>query len=385
MTTGKIRMGMIGGGKGAFIGAVHRMAAGLDGLIELSCGALSANPENAISSGKELFLPEDRIYINYQEMIKAESKLPQSERMHFVSIVTPNNVHFEPAMLALENGFHVVIDKPITLTLAEAKALQQKATETGLLVCLTHTYSGYPLVKHAKQMVKDGAFGKIRKVCVEYPQGWLSMPASADNKQAAWRADPKKSGISGCMADVGTHAAHLAEYISGLQIEKICADLNCVVEGRALDDDGNVLLRFNNGANGTLMASQIAAGEENALKIKIYGEKGGLEWHQAEPNTLLIKWLDQPTQVYKTGNNYLSAVAKFNTRTPSGHPEGYLEAFANIYKNFALTLMAKQNGEKPSAEMLDFPNAEDGVRGMAFIENVVASSKSDQKWYDFKI
>jgi predicted dehydrogenase len=385
MATGKIRMGMIGGGKGAFIGAVHRMAASLDGLIELSCGALSSNAENAIASGKELFLPEDRIYTNYKEMITTESKLPESERMHFVSIVTPNNVHFEPAMLALENGFHVVIDKPITLTLAEAKTLQQKAVETGLLVCLTHTYSGYPLVKHAKQMVKDGAFGKIRKVCVEYPQGWLSQPAPADNKQAAWRADPKKSGISGCMADVGTHAAHLAEYISGLQIEKICADLNCVVDGRALDDDGNVLLRFNNGANGTLMASQIAAGEENALKIKIYGEKGGLEWHQAEPNTLLIKWLDQPTQVYKTGNNYLSAVAKFNTRTPSGHPEGYLEAFANIYKNFALTLLAKQNGEQPTSEMLDFPNAEDGVRGMAFIENVVASSKSDQKWYDFKI
>lgn len=376
---------MIGGGKGAFIGAVHRMAASLDGLIELSCGALSSNPENAIASGKELFLPEDRIYTNYKEMITAESKLPESERMHFVSIVTPNNVHFEPAMLALENGFHVVIDKPITLTLAEAKALKEKAAETGLFVCLTHTYSGYPLVKQAKQMVKDGAFGNIRKVCVEYPQGWLSQPAPADNKQASWRADPRKSGISGCMADVGTHAAHLAEYISGLQIDKICADLNCVVAGRALDDDGNVLLRFNNGANGTLMASQIAAGEENALKIKIYGEKGGLEWHQAEPNTLLIKWLDQPTQVYKTGNNYLSAVAKFNTRTPSGHPEGYLEAFANIYKNFALTLMAKQNGEQPSAEMLDFPNAEDGVRGMAFIENVVASSKSDQKWYDFKI
>ncbi|MBB2145609.1 gfo/Idh/MocA family oxidoreductase [Pedobacter sp. LMG 31464] len=385
MATGKIRMGMIGGGKGAFIGAVHRMAANLDGLIELSCGALSSNPENAITSGKELFLPEDRIYTNYKEMITAESKLPESERMHFVSIVTPNNVHFEPAMLALENGFHVVIDKPITLTLAEAKALKEKAAETGLFVCLTHTYSGYPLVKQAKQMVKDGTFGNIRKVCVEYPQGWLSLPAPADNKQAAWRADPKKSGISGCMADVGTHAAHLAEYISGLQIDKICADLNCVVDGRALDDDGNVLLKFNNGANGTLMASQIAAGEENALKIKIYGEKGGLEWHQAEPNTLLIKWLDQPMQVYKTGNTYLSAIAKFNTRTPSGHPEGYLEAFANIYKNFALTLTAKQNGEQPSAEMLDFPNAEDGVRGMAFIENVVASSKSDQKWYDFKI
>ncbi|TKC04742.1 Gfo/Idh/MocA family oxidoreductase [Pedobacter polaris] len=381
----KVRMGMVGGGKKAFIGAVHRMAASLDGLIELSCGALSSDPANAIASGKELFLPEDRIYTSYKEMIIAESKLPQSERMHFVSIVTPNNLHFEPAMLALENGFHVLIDKPITFSLAEAKILKQKATETGLMVCLTHTYSGYPMVKQAKQMVADGKLGKIRKVVVEYPQGWLSLPADADNKQAAWRADPSKSGISGCMADVGTHAAHLAEYISGLQITKICADLNIVVENRLLDDDGNVLLKFNNGANGVLFASQIAAGEENAIKIYVYGEKGGLEWHQMEPNTLTVKWLDQPMQIYRTGNGYNSEIAKYNTRTPSGHPEGYLEAFANIYKNFAQTIMAKQIGEEPSAAMLDFPNADDGIRGMAFIENVVASSKSDQKWFDFKV
>jgi len=381
----KIRMGMIGGGKGAFIGAVHRMAANLDGLIELTAAALSSNPENAKKSGEEIFLSEDRTYTSYADMITAESKLPANERIHFVSIVTPNNLHFEPAIMALAHGFHVVIDKPITLTLAEAKALKQKADETGLFVCLTHTYSGYPMVKQAKQMVKDGALGKIRKVVVEYPQGWLSLPAPNDNKQAAWRADPSKSGISGCMADVGTHAAHLAEYISGLQITKICADLNIVVEDRLLDDDGNVLLKFDNGANGLLMASQIAAGEENAIKIYVYGEKGGMEWHQMEPNTLTVKWLDQPMQVYRTGTSYMSDIAKFNTRTPSGHPEGYLEAFANIYKNFALTLMAKQNGEQPSAAMLDFPTANEGVRGMAFIENVVASSKSDQKWYDFKI
>ncbi|WP_199136856.1 Gfo/Idh/MocA family protein [Pedobacter sp. ASV12] len=381
----KIRMGMIGGGRKAFIGAVHRMSAQLDGLIELSCAALSSDPKVALESGRDLMLPASRIYESYQQMIAQEKQLPENERMHFVSIVTPNNLHFEPAMLALENGFHVVIDKPITLTLAEAKALKQKADETGLFVCLTHTYSGYPMVKQAKEMIKNGALGTIRKVCVEYPQGWLSQPATSDNKQAAWRADPAKSGISGCMADVGTHAAHLAEYISGLQITKICADLHIVVNGRALDDDGNVLLRFNNGANGTLMASQIAAGEENALKIKIYGEKGGMEWHQMEPNNLIVKWLDQPMQVYRTGNAYVSEIAKFNTRTPSGHPEGYLEAFANIYKNFALTLAARLDGKTPSPFMLDFPDVNDGVRGMAFIENVVASSKSDQKWYDFKI
>jgi predicted dehydrogenase len=379
----KIRMGMIGGGKNAFIGAVHRIAANIDGLIEFCCGALSSNPENAKISGKELFLPEDRIYTSYAAMFEAESKLPEDVRMQFVSIVTPNHLHFEPAMMALEHGFNVMIDKPITFTLSEAKALQQKVEETGLILALTHTYSAYPMVKQAKAMVKDGAFGKIRKVCVNYPQGWLSSATGDDNKQAAWRTDPSRSGISGCMGDIGTHAAQLAEYISGLHISKICADLNVVVDGRALDDDGNVLLKFENGANGLLMASQIAAGEENALRINVYGEKGGLEWHQMEPNTLLVKWLDQPTQIYRAGNGYLTDVAKHNTRTPSGHPEGYLEAFANIYRNFALTLNAKLNGQTPTEEMLDFPTAKDGVRGMAFIENVVASSKSSQKWHEF--
>jgi len=386
MATGKIRMGMIGGGKNAFIGAVHRIAANIDGQIELCCGALSSDPETAKESGKTLFLTDDRNYGSYQEMIEKESLLPADTRMHFVTIVTPNFAHFAPAMMALEHGFHVVIDKPITLTLAEAKKLQEKITETGLSLCLTYTYSGYPMVKQARQMVKDGAFGKIRKVLVEYPQGWLSLPSERDgNKQSSWRTDPSKSGISGCMGDIGTHAAQLAEYISGLEIDRICADLNIVVEGRPLDDDGNVLLKFNNGANGVLVASQIAAGEENALKIKVYGEKGSLEWHQEEPNTLKVKWLDAPSQIYRTGNGYLSAAAQYNARTPSGHPEGYLEAFANIYRNFASTLRAKLDGQEPTAEMLDFPGVEEGVRGMAFIENVVASSQSDQKWYDFKI
>jgi predicted dehydrogenase len=386
MAVTKIRMGMIGGGKNAFIGAVHRIAANIDGQIELVCGALSSNPETAKESGKTLFLADDRNYGSYQEMIEKESLLPADKKMHFVTIVTPNFAHFAPAMMALDYGFHVVIDKPITLTLAEAKQLEEKVKETGLTLCLTYTYSGYPMVKQAKQMVKDGAFGKIRKVLVEYPQGWLSLPSERDgNQQASWRTDPAKSGISGCMGDIGTHAAQLAEYISGLEITKICADLNIVVEGRPLDDDGNVLLKFNNGANGVLVASQIAAGEENALKIKVYGEKGSLEWHQMEPNTLTVKWMDAPTQVYRTGNGYLSAISLHNSRTPSGHPEGYLEAFANIYRNFANTIQAKLAGTEPTAEMLDFPGVDEGVRGMAFIENVVASSQSDQKWFDFKI
>ena len=380
----KLRMGMVGGGKDAFIGSIHRYAVGMDGLIDLVCGALSINPEIAKDSGKSLFFEEDRIYLTYEEMITTESQLPADKRIDFVTIVTPNFAHFAPAMMAMDHGFHVVIEKPIAFTLDEAQQLKQKAAETGRILCLTHTYSGYPLVKQARQMIKEGKLGKIRKVLVEYPQGWLSKLSEREgNAQAAWRTDPKRSGKSGCMGDIGTHAAHLAEYVTGLKITHLCADLNVMVEGRLLDDDGNVLLKLENGAAGVLMASQVAAGEENALKIRVYGEKGGLEWAQHEPNTMLVKWLDQPTQIYRAGGNYadrLSSFAVHNARTPGGHPEGYLEAFANIYRNFALTLGAKIDGTEPTPEMLDFPGVEDGIRGMAFIDNVVASSQSDQKW-----
>src|SRR5688572_1591515 len=385
----KLRMGMVGGGKDAFIGAIHRLAANMDGLIELSCGALSINPEIAVDSAKSLFLPEDRTYLTFEEMISKEKKLGDDKRMDFVTIVTPNFAHFAPAMMALDNGFHVVIEKPITFTLDEAKQLKKKIEETGLLLCLTHTYSGYPMVKQARAMVKDGAFGKIRKVYVEYPQGWLSKLSEREgNAQAAWRTDPKRSGKSGCMGDIGTHAAHLAEYITGEKITQLCADLNIMVPGRHLDDDGNVLLKFGNGAAGVLMASQVAAGEENALKIRIYGEKGGLEWAQMEPNTLIVRWLDKPTQILRAGAGYtdrLSSYATSNCRTPGGHPEGYLEAFANIYRNFALTLSAKIDGKTASEEALDFPGVEDGIRGMAFIDNVVKSAQSKEKWTEHVI
>jgi predicted dehydrogenase len=377
----KLRMGMVGGGQDAFIGAIHRLAANMDGLVELACGALSINPEIAVASGKALFLPESRTYLTYEEMIKAEAALPANERMDFVTIVTPNFAHFAPAMMALDHGFHVVIEKPITFSLDEAKQLKKKLDETGLTLCLTHTYSGYPMVKQAKAMVADGKLGKIRKVWVEYPQGWLSRLSEREgNAQAAWRTDPKKAGKSSVMGDIGTHAAHLSEYITGAKITDVCAELNTLVEGRLMDDDGAVMLKFDNGAKGVLIASQVAAGEENALKIRVYGELGGIEWFQHEPNSLIVKWLDAPSQILRAGSAHLYKAASHNCRTPAGHPEGYLEAFANIYRNFALTLGCKIDGTTPTAEMLDFPGVEDGIRGMAFIDNVVASAHSDKKW-----
>jgi predicted dehydrogenase len=379
-------MGMVGGGPGAFIGAVHRIAANTDGQIELVCGAFSSNPEKSKKAGKELYLPENRAYGSFKEMILAEKRLPEGERMDFVSIVTPNHVHFEPAKLALENGFHVVLDKPITFNLKEAKKLKEIVTKTGNLLCLTHTYTGYPMVKQARQMVKSGMFGKIRKIYVEYPQGWLSnFLEGSDNKQASWRTDPKRSGIAGCMGDIGTHAFNMAEYVSGLKAVKVCADLNIVVKGRKLDDDGAVLLKFDNGATGVLFASQIAAGEENNVKVRVYGEKGSVQWQQEDCNSLLVKWLDKPAEIYRAGTGYLNSYASHNTRTPAGHPEGYLEAFANHYRNFALCVKAKMEKKKPKPEWTDFPGVEDGIRGMAFIENVVASSKKSVKWTDFKI
>ncbi|RWY54353.1 Gfo/Idh/MocA family oxidoreductase [Mucilaginibacter gilvus] len=382
-------MGMIGGGKDAFIGAIHRIAANMDGQIELVCGALSVNPEIAQESGRILFLDEDRIYNNFDELFKAEAQMPADKRMDFVTIVTPNFAHFAPAMAALENGFNVVVEKPVTFTLEEAQKLKAKVEEAGLMLLLTHTYAGYPMVKEAKAFIKAGSLGKVRKIYVEYIQGWLSRLSEREgNAQASWRTDPTKSGKSGCMGDIGTHAAHLAEYISGKKITQLNASLNIVVDGRMLDDDGAVLLRFEDNVTGTLTASQIAAGEENALKIRVYCENGGLEWQQQEPNTLIVKWTDKPAQILRAGSGYtdrLSSYATHNCRTPGGHPEGYLEAFGNLYRNFALALSAKIEGVEPKAEWLDFPGIEDGIRGMAFINNVVASNNSDQKWTDYVI
>jgi predicted dehydrogenase len=379
----KVRYGMVGGGQGAFIGAVHRIAAAIDQQIELVCGAFSSDPARSKASGAELFLPGSRCYGTFEEMFKAEARLPADERMEFVAIVTPNHVHFPPAKLALESGFHVLSDKPATLNLAEAKKLAEIVKKTGKLYGLTHNYTGYPLVKEARALVAAGKLGKIRKVVVEYPQGWLATRLEASGqKQAAWRTDPKKSGAAGSIGDIGTHAENLAEYITGLQIQELAADLTAFVKGRKLDDDGNVLLRFKGGAKGVLHCSQISVGEENNLNIRVYGELGGLEWHQKEPNTLLLKWLDQPTQIYRTGLGYLGDAAKGATRTPPAHPEGYLEAFANIYKSFASHVRAVEAGQKLKKDdpLLDYPKITDGVRGMAFIEAVVKSSKNNAGW-----
>lgn len=377
----KIRMGMVGGGQGAFIGGVHRIAAALDQQIELVCGAFSSDPARSKASGKDFFLPEARCYADFETMMTEETKLPAGERMDFVAIVTPNHVHFPAAKAALEAGFHVLSDKPATFNLDEAKALAELVKKTGIRYGLTHNYTGYPMVKQARDLVHQGELGKIRKIVVEYPQGWLATALEKeDQKQAAWRTDPKRSGAAGCIGDIGTHAENLAEYISGLTIKELAADLTHFVDGRLLDDDGNILLRFEGGAKGILHASQISVGEENSLNIRIYGETGGLEWHQMEPNTLLVHRLDQPTQIYRTGNGYLCESATAHARIPAGHPEGYLEAFANIYRNFAADLSARLTGETSPAYASDYPTIKDGVRGMAFIEAVVESSKNNAAW-----
>jgi predicted dehydrogenase len=386
MNNRKLRVAMVGGGKDAFIGAIHRLAFHMDGQAELVAGALSVNPEVAVESGEELFLSPERIYTDYKVMLEKEATMPSEKRVDFITIVTPNFLHFEPAMLALEYGFDVVVEKPITFTLEEAKLLEAKVKSTGRTLLLCHTYTGYPMVKQARQLIRSGILGAIRKVYVEYPQGWLSTSLEKTNHaQASWRTDPKRSGKAGAMGDIGTHAFNLAEYVSGLQVTKICADVNTVVEGRMLDDDGAALLKFNNGASGVLMATQVAAGAENNVKIRVFGEKGGIEWQQEDANTILVKWLDRPAEIYRAGTGYADSFAKHNARTPAGHPEGYLEAFANLYRNFISTIRARANGQIASDEMLDFPSVVEGVRGMAFIEHVIASGQSQQKWIDFTI
>jgi predicted dehydrogenase len=369
---------MVGGGRGAFIGAVHRMAAALDGTIELVCGALSSDPENARASGRDLHLAEDRCYASWREMLDREARRESAERMELVAIVTPNHLHHPVAMAALERGFDVVCDKPMTLDLAQALAIRDRVASSGRLFCLTHNYTGYPMVREAKSLVASGRLGTIRKVVIEYPQGWLAERLEATGqKQASWRTDPARAGAAGCMGDIGTHCHQLAEYVTGLEVDALCADLTTFVHGRALDDDGNVLLRFAGGARGVLHASQISVGEENGLRLRVYGEHGGLDWRQEEPNSLVLRWPDRPAEVQRTGGPTCSDAAKRATRLPMGHPEGFIEAFANLYRDFALALDARRRGEPVDRGVLDFPTEHDGVRGMRFLEAVVASARAN--------
>ena len=381
----KLQMGLVGGGEGAFIGAVHRMAAELDGRCQLACGVFSSDAAKSRRAGPALYgIDPARSYGSVEEMLGAEASRPAEDRMDFVVVATPNHTHFPIAKAALEAGFHVMSDKPVTFDLAQAKELAAIVERTGLLFGLTHNYTGYPMVKEARQLVRSGALGTVRRVIVEYIQGWLAeREEAAGNKQAEWRTDPARSGAAGCMGDIGTHGENLVEYVTGLEIESLCADLTTFVPGRQLEDDGNVLLRFAGGARGVLMASQIAVGEENGLKLRIYGEAGGLEWNQMEPNSLLVRWPDRPCETRRTGGPGVGDASAGATRLPAGHPEGFLEAFALLYRNFAAALEAKQAGREPSAEALDFPTIADGVRGMAFIETVVASAQEGALWVDF--
>jgi predicted dehydrogenase len=375
----KLRMGMIGGGEGSLIGPVHRMAARLDGMTVLVCGAFSSNPAVSASTGSAEGADSSRVYDTWQEMIGREGSLPENVRPHFISVVTPNYLHYGPAKMALEAGFHVVCDKPLCMSVAEAVDLQETVERTGRLFCLTHNYTGYPMVKRAREMVLGGEIGTVRKIAVEYFQGWLSSPVETiGNRQAEWRSDPGKAGIAGAMADIGTHAFNLAEYVSGLEVAELSADLGSVVPGRLLDDDGNVLLHFENGARGTLLASQVALGEENNLSLRIYGDKGSISWRQMEPNSLTVLWPDRPAQLYRTGTTFTETgmAAPMHTRIPAGHPEGFIEAFANLYRNFARHIIALSEGREREP-LADYPGIYEGVRGMKFLEAVVASSKNN--------
>jgi len=377
----KLRMGMVGGGEGAFIGPVHRMAAELDGGIELVCGAFSGDPERSRRSGEVLYgLRSERCYPDYPTLFSSEATRPEGERMDFVTIAAPNHIHFDAARRALDAGFHVVCDKPLTSSLADAQALAAEVRASGLLFCVTHNYTGYPMVREAQAVIGAGALGSIRRVNCEYLQGWLAEPEErAGNKQAEWRTDPDRAGAAGCFGDIGSHAQNLIEFVTACPIESVCADLTTWVDGRMLDDDGSVLLRLKGGGRGLLSASQVAVGEENNLTLKVYGEHGALEWSQTSPNTLALKWPDRSLEYRRTGGRGVSALAADATRLPSGHPEGYLEAFGVLYRNFARALRAVKLGRSP---VTDFPDVEDGLRGMKFIEAVVASSADGTRWRD---
>jgi len=374
---------MVGGGRDALIGAVHRIAAQMDGQIELVCGAFSSTPQKSKLSGKDFYLPPERVYGTYRDMIRKEAKLPEDERMDFVAVVTPNNMHYPVAMASLDGGFHVICDRPMTVNLDEALNLERKINATGKLFCLTHNYTGYPMVKEARDLVAKGKLGKIRRVVAEYPQGWLAERLEASGqKQASWRTDARFAGVSCCVGDLGSHCHSLAEFITGLRISEVCADLNICVNGRTLDDDGSVLLRFDNDARGVLWASQVAIGSENGLSIRVYGDKGTLEWKQEDPNTLIVHPLNKPAEVRRTAGSGIGKSAANAARLPAGYTEGYIEGFANIYSEFAKAMAKAIDGKAVDESKFDYPKVRDGIRGMYFIDTVVKSSDSESKWLE---
>lgn len=369
---------MIGGGSDAFIGAVHRIAGLMDGQAEWVAGAFSSDAEKSQKTGEDLFMDPSRVYPTWKEMLQKEAILPESDRIDAIAIVTPNHLHAAPAIEAMNHGFHVMVDKPMAFSVDEALEMKEVVEKSGCILGVTHTYSGYAMIKEMKHRVAKGDLGTLRKIYVEYPQGWLSLPLEKEGqKQASWRTDPARSGAGGAVGDIGTHAAHLAEYVSGLRIQELSAQLNTHIDGRLLDDDAAALLKFSEGVSGILIATQVAAGEENRLKLRIYGEKGGFEWSHGDPNTLLWKPLDQPVQILRAANGYLSESASKISRTPPGHPEGFLEAFANLYLEFFSAIREHAQGRNPSA---DLPDVHDGVRGMKFIDAMVHSSAAGGKW-----
>ena len=377
----RLRYAMVGGGQGAFIGAVHRKAMALDGQMELVAGALSSDPERARASGRELGLQGDRNHGRWEQLLEDELKRPKDERIDFVSIVTPNHMHFPVAHAFAKEGIHVVCDKPLVHSSEEAQALMKTAERSGCVFGVTYNYTGYPLVREAREMVARGAIGEVRKVIVEYNQGWLATNLEASGqKQADWRTDPARSGLAGAIGDIGSHAENLAVTVTGLELDAICADLTIFVPGRRLDDDGNVLLRFKNGAKGVLIASQIEVGCENGLRLRVFGTTGTLEWHQEEPNKLMHSPIDGPMRVLTRGSSWLGEAAKRATRLPTGHPEAFLEAFANIYLGVAAHIRAVQAGVAPDPIDADYPRLADGARGVKFIEKVVESAASKAKW-----
>jgi predicted dehydrogenase len=379
----KLKMGMVGGGSGALIGAVHRRAAIMDGEVEFVAGALSSNWEKALASGRELGLTGERNYASWERMLEYELSLPEKERIDFVSIVTPNHMHHPVAHAFAEAGFNVVLDKPMVHTSQEAEDLMRVVESSGVVFAVTYTYTGYPMVKQARHMVREGLLGEVRKVIVEYNQGWLaSQLEESGTKQAEWRTDPARSGIAGAIGDIGSHAENLVSTITGLEVAEICADLTTFVSGRRLDDDGNLLIHYEGGAKGVMMASQISAGEENDLRIRIYGTEGGLEWRQEEPNYVYHRPAEEPERVLKRGNDYLCEEAKKASRLPAGHPEGFIEAFANVYMNVVATIRAKREQVETAGLPWDFPTVYEGARGVHFIEKTVESSKSNEKWSD---